>query len=129
MTIFLLSLGGFPPFGGFIAKWYVFTAALQAGYVGLAIIGVLTSVVSVFFYLRVVVMMYMTPPSGEPMPVLPTKAPARRSFFGPGRRFTLGSFPPMLDWVAASVGTLFCVQPRDISRRFPKTRRRSSPIR
>jgi NADH-quinone oxidoreductase subunit N len=60
MTIFLLSLGGFPPLGGFIAKWYVFSAAVTAGYYWLAVIGVLTSVVSVFFYLRVVVMMYMT---------------------------------------------------------------------
>ena len=61
MTIFLLSLGGFPPLAGFIAKWYVFSAAIKAGYTWLAIIGVLTSVVSVFFYLRIVVMMYMTP--------------------------------------------------------------------
>ena len=60
MTIFLLSLGGFPPLAGFIAKWYVFSAAVKAGYYWLAIIGVLTSVVSVFFYLRIVVMMYMT---------------------------------------------------------------------
>ncbi|MEQ1912045.1 MAG: NADH-quinone oxidoreductase subunit N, partial [Vicinamibacterales bacterium] len=61
MTIFLLSLGGFPPFGGFIGKWWIFTAAMSAGYSWLAIIGVLTSVVSVYFYLRVVIMMYMTP--------------------------------------------------------------------
>jgi NADH-quinone oxidoreductase subunit N len=61
MTIFLLSLGGFPPMAGFIAKWYVFSAAVKAGYTGLAIVGVLTSVISVFFYLRIVVMMYMTP--------------------------------------------------------------------
>ena len=46
MTIFLLSLGGFPPMAGFIAKWYVFSAAVKAGYTGLAIVGVLTSVVS-----------------------------------------------------------------------------------
>jgi NADH-quinone oxidoreductase subunit N len=45
MTIFLLSLGGFPPLGGFIAKWYVFNAAVNAGYNWLAVIGVLTSVV------------------------------------------------------------------------------------
>ena len=44
MTIFLLSLGGFPPMAGFIAKWYVFSAAVKAGYTGLAIVGVLTSV-------------------------------------------------------------------------------------
>jgi NADH-quinone oxidoreductase subunit N len=59
MTIFLLSLGGFPPLAGFVAKWYVFSAAITAGHTWLAIIGVLTSVVSVFFYLRIVVMMYM----------------------------------------------------------------------
>src|SRR5262252_2449734 len=70
MTIFLLSLGGFPPMAGFVAKWYVFSAAVSAGYTGLAIIGVLTSVVSVYFYLRIVVMMYMTP-SESPVPVLP----------------------------------------------------------
>ena len=60
LTVFLLSLGGFPPTVGFIGKWYIFNAAVQAGFTKLAIIGVLTSVVSVFFYLRVVVMMYMT---------------------------------------------------------------------
>src|ERR1700681_3163855 len=66
MTIFLLSLGGFPPMAGFIAKWYVFSAAVKAGYYWLAIIGVLTSVISVFFYLRIVVMMYMTASSEMP---------------------------------------------------------------
>jgi NADH-quinone oxidoreductase subunit N len=59
LTVLLLSLGGFPPMAGFIAKWYIFSAAISAGYTALAVIGVLTSVVSVFFYLRIVVMMYM----------------------------------------------------------------------
>jgi NADH-quinone oxidoreductase subunit N len=59
LTIFLLSLGGFPPTVGFLAKWYIFSAAVQQGQISLAILGVLTSVVSVFFYLRIVVMMYM----------------------------------------------------------------------
>src|SRR5262249_20478975 len=60
MTLFLLSLGGFPPTAGFIGKWYLFTSAIDAGNYALAILGVLTSVVSVFFYLRVIVMMYMS---------------------------------------------------------------------
>jgi NADH-quinone oxidoreductase subunit N len=60
LTVFLLSLGGFPPTVGFIAKWYIFNAAVQEGLIWLAILGVLTSVVSVFFYLRIVVMMYMS---------------------------------------------------------------------
>ena len=68
MTFFLLSLGGFPPTAGFIAKWYVFSAAIGSGYYGLAIIGVLSSVVSVFFYLRIVVMMYMTDRDARPVP-------------------------------------------------------------
>lgn len=68
MTLFLLSLGGFPPTAGFIAKWYVFSAAIGSGYYGLAIIGVLSSVVSVFFYLRIVVMMYMTDRDARPIP-------------------------------------------------------------
>jgi NADH-quinone oxidoreductase subunit N len=60
LTVFLLSLGGFPPTVGFVAKWYIFNAAVQEHLIGLAVLGVLTSVVSVFFYLRVVVQMYMT---------------------------------------------------------------------
>jgi NADH-quinone oxidoreductase subunit N len=60
MTIFLLSLGGFPPTAGFIAKWYIFAAAVQEGHYALAIVGVLSSVVSVFYYLRIIVMMYMS---------------------------------------------------------------------
>jgi len=67
MTIFLLSLGGFPPTAGFIGKWYIFAAAVQEGHYWLAIIGVLSSVVSVFFYLRIVVMMYMTEDAAGPI--------------------------------------------------------------
>ena len=59
LTVFLLSLGGFPPTVGFVAKWYIFNAAVQQNLIALAVLGVLTSVVSVFFYLRVVVQMYM----------------------------------------------------------------------
>ena len=66
MTVFLLSLGGFPPTAGFIGKWYIFAAAVQEHHYALAIIGVLSSVVSVFFYLRIVVMMYMTEDAGAP---------------------------------------------------------------
>jgi NADH-quinone oxidoreductase subunit N len=61
LTVFLLSLGGLPPTVGFVAKWAVFSAAVQANQIALAVLGVLTSVVAVFFYLRIVVMMYMAP--------------------------------------------------------------------
>jgi NADH-quinone oxidoreductase subunit N len=75
MTIFLLSLGGFPPLAGFVGKWYIFSAAVQSGYYGLAIIGVLSSVVSVFFYLRIVVMMYMTEPEPGRAPLSAPRVP------------------------------------------------------
>jgi NADH-quinone oxidoreductase subunit N len=74
MTVFLLSLGGFPPTAGFIGKWYIFSAAVQEGYYWLAIIGVLTSVISVFFYLRIVVMMYMTEGTEMARPRVPAVA-------------------------------------------------------
>src|SRR6476646_3065289 len=76
MTVFLLSLGGIPPTAGFIGKWYIFSAAVQEGHYWLAVIGVLTSVVSVFFYLRIVVMMYMTEGQETLRPQVPVAAMA-----------------------------------------------------
>ncbi len=73
MAVCLFSLAGVPPTAGFVAKLYVFKAALGAGYTGLAITGVLTSVLGAFYYLRVVVHMYMRPAEGE---VEPIAAPA-----------------------------------------------------
>jgi NADH-quinone oxidoreductase subunit N len=64
MTIFMLSLIGFPPTLGLVGKFYLFRAVLSGGYIGLAIIGVLTSLISAYYYLRVVVTMYMV--EGEP---------------------------------------------------------------
>ena len=59
MSLFMLSLAGFPPLAGFVGKFYVFRSAVLAGYLGLAIIGVLNSLLSVVYYLRVIVAMYM----------------------------------------------------------------------
>lgn len=59
MSIFLFSLAGMPPTAGFIGKFYLFSGAIQKGYVWLAIIGVLNSAASVYYYLRVMVYMYM----------------------------------------------------------------------
>jgi len=65
LTMFLLSLIGIPITGGFFAKFYVFSAALQADRVGLTIIGVLNSAVAAYYYLRVIVFMYMREPREE----------------------------------------------------------------
>jgi NADH-quinone oxidoreductase subunit N len=58
MAIFMFSLSGIPPFAGFFGKYYVFAAAVQGGYMWLAILGVLTSCIAAYYYLRVIVLMY-----------------------------------------------------------------------
>lgn len=80
MTVFMLSLAGFPPTAGFLGKFYVFGAAVKAGYVSLAVIGVLNSLVSVYFYLGVVVTMYMKNPAEDAQPVA----------VGPSAKFATG---------------------------------------
>ena len=65
LTIFLLSLIGIPITGGFVAKFYVFSAALQSNMVGLVILGVLNSAIASYYYLRLIVVMYMREPRGE----------------------------------------------------------------
>ena len=59
MSLFMLSLAGFPPLAGFTGKFYVFRSAINSGHTDLAVIGVLNSLLSVIYYLRVMVMMYM----------------------------------------------------------------------
>ncbi|HSR35353.1 MAG TPA: NADH-quinone oxidoreductase subunit N [Anaerolineae bacterium] len=67
MALFMLSLAGVPPLVGFLAKLYVFSAAVQAGMIWLAVFGVINSVISAYYYLRVVVVMFMKEgrPDGE----------------------------------------------------------------
>lgn len=67
MAVFMFSLAGIPPTAGFFGKYYMFSAAIDQGYVTLAVIGVLNSAVSLYYYLRVVVSMYMQK-SHEPAP-------------------------------------------------------------
>jgi NADH-quinone oxidoreductase subunit N len=69
MAAFMLSLGGIPPTVGFMAKLLIFRSAVDAGLIGLAIAGVLSSAAGVYYYLRVVVYMFMRPvPEGAPAP-------------------------------------------------------------
>jgi NADH-quinone oxidoreductase subunit N len=73
MTVFMLSLAGVPPTAGFVGKLYLFKAAVGADLVPLAVVGLLTSILGAFYYLRVVVHMYMKPAEGS---VEPVAAPA-----------------------------------------------------
>ncbi len=70
LAALMFSLAGIPPLAGFLAKYYVFLAAIQAGYYGLAVIGVLASVVGAYYYLRIVKIMYFDEPADafDPMP-------------------------------------------------------------
>ena len=69
MAIFMLALAGIPPTAGFVGKFYIFSAAVKAGYIWLAIIGVMNSLVSVYYYLRITVLMYMRPAEAELGPI------------------------------------------------------------
>jgi len=69
MAIFMLSLAGFPPTAGFFAKFYIFSSAIKSGYLGLVIIAVINSLISVYYYLRVIVYMFMWPVEEEVKPV------------------------------------------------------------
>jgi NADH-quinone oxidoreductase subunit N len=69
MSIFLFSLAGIPPTAGFVGKFTIFSAAVNAGYIWLVVIGVLTSAASVFYYFRVIMRMYMQTPETEPRPL------------------------------------------------------------
>ena len=105
MTIFMLSLTGIPPTLGLVGKFYLFRAVMAGGYTGLAVIGVLTSLISAYYYLRVVVTMYMR--EGEP-----------EAMREPWLNFTWGlaaivtvvfSFVPsgLFDWASRAVLKLF----------------------
>jgi NADH-quinone oxidoreductase subunit N len=108
MTVSLLSLGGLPPTAGFVAKYYIFIAAVSSGHYGLAIIGVLTSVVSVFFYLRVVVNMYMAEPGGAPVAPKVSGLGMAALTIAIIAIFVLGILPsPIIDLAGKSIGTIF----------------------
>ena len=65
MLLFLLSLGGIPPTAGFLGKWYVFTATIQSGWTWLAIVGVVNTAISLYYYLRIVIVMAMSEPADD----------------------------------------------------------------
>lgn len=107
MAVFMFSLAGVPPLAGFLGKFYIFSAAVQAGFVGLAIIGVLNSIVSAFFYLRVIVYMYMREPVVEARPVLAPPLALAIALATLGT-IVLGLLPtPLLTLAQQSIAMLF----------------------
>jgi NADH-quinone oxidoreductase subunit N len=84
LALFMLALAGFPPMAGFAAKYYLFYAALQGGHPELLIIGVLASVLGMYYYLRVIASMFM---EREPLPTAPAAVPASAATV-PGKRIS-----------------------------------------
>jgi len=102
--MFLLSLIGIPAFGGFFAKFYVFSSAVQQNLIGLLLIGVVNSAIAAYYYLRIIVVMYMREPREEaPVAAIP---PGLGIALGLSLAVTifLGVFPrPVLNYLARSV--------------------------
>jgi NADH-quinone oxidoreductase subunit N len=71
MSLFMVSLAGFPPTAGFFGKLFVFYAAVKKGYILITVMAVIASIISVYFYLRVIVMMYFHEDENASQPVIP----------------------------------------------------------
>jgi len=75
MAIFMFSLAGIPPTAGFMGKFYIFAAAVKSGFVWLVVLGAINSVISIYYYLRVIMTMYFTAPAESPAVSPSTTAP------------------------------------------------------
>jgi NADH-quinone oxidoreductase subunit N len=74
MAIFMFSLAGIPPTAGFMGKFYIFASAVKSGFVWLVVLGAINSVISIYYYLRVIVTMYFSAPAENP-DILPSSTP------------------------------------------------------
>ena len=107
MLLAFLSLAGVPPLGGFIAKILVFAAAIDAGLVWLAFLGVLNSIVGLYYYLIVLKVVYLSPPKDE-QPVLVSRPHAAALLVSVLMVLLLGIvLAPWYEWAAASAASLF----------------------
>ncbi len=106
ITIFLFSMAGIPPFSGFIGKYFIFGAALQAHLVTLAVVGVTASAVSAFYYIRVIKVMYFDTPE----PAFDTRPASLSIVAGAGALFTLVFFifpAPVVSAAQAAAQVIF----------------------
>ena len=106
MAVFMFSMAGIPPFSGFFGKLYVFYAAVQSGYWTLAVIGVLTSVIGAYYYLRVIKVMYFD----EAQPAFDARSPSLSFVAGVGALVTTLFFvfpAPIVGAAQAAAAVLF----------------------
>ncbi len=96
MALFMFALAGMPPTAGFVGKFYIFSAAIQGGFIWLTILGVMNSLISMYYYLRITVLIYMKPAEADLGPVT----------FSPGLTAVLAVTPPGCSWWACSPRSL-----------------------
>ncbi len=110
MLFFMLSLGGIPPTAGFMGKFWLFSAAIESGYIWLAVIGVLNSAISLYYYVRIVVFMWLkNEPSGSEPVINPAMAAAIAVALA--ATIVLGIYPrPLFEFAEASARTLGVAQ-------------------
>ncbi|MBN1373049.1 MAG: NADH-quinone oxidoreductase subunit N [Anaerolineaceae bacterium] len=106
MLLALLSLGGVPPLSGFFGKLLVFGAAVQAGQFWLAFVGVITSVIGLYYYLTVMKIMYRPGTDEQPLPMTPAWRTALLACVA-GMIFLGVAFAPWYGWATAAAGSLF----------------------
>jgi NADH-quinone oxidoreductase subunit N len=93
MALFMLSLAGIPPLAGFTGKLLVFSAAISAGYLLLAVLGILTSVVAIYYYFRVINVMYFRENSPYELPVRPNQTAGAAVAIAVAGTVLFGLFP------------------------------------
>jgi NADH-quinone oxidoreductase subunit N len=108
IMVTFLSLAGMPPLGGFVAKFFVFAAAVNAGLVWLAIIGVLNTIVGLYYYLVVLKVVYLYRSENEDKPVPLTRPYALALTILVVGIILLGTlFGPWAEWSARAAAALF----------------------
>jgi NADH-quinone oxidoreductase subunit N len=112
MLFFMLALTGIPPTGGFVGKVYLFASAVQAGWTWVAVIGVLTSAISLYYYFRIVVNMYLRDSAQATPAPLQARALVAVIAFCALATLVLGIMPgPFISFAERSVDATQLIQP------------------
>jgi NADH-quinone oxidoreductase subunit N len=108
MLVAFLSLAGMPPFGGFVVKVFVFAAAIQQNLIWLAVIGILNSIVGLYYYLTVLKIVYLYRSENDEIPARVTRSSALGLGILTVGVFAIGfAFAPWLSWASAAAASLF----------------------
>jgi len=106
MTVSLLALAGIPPTMGFVGKFYLFTAAVEGGFVTLAVVGAIGGAIGVYYYLRPIVVMYMQP-AEEEVPMAKNRPAGAVLVVSTIALLVLGVMPgPVVDWCRTALLSL-----------------------